>query len=262
MDTLQRLQHDFSRAMFGSPPAGLPEAIRAGRLSAGQLLAIYRNNVFANLLDALRAVYPVGERLVGTEFFDHAANGFIHECPSVSGDIEDYGEAFAAFLARFPGAEALLYLPDIARLEWACHRVFHAADQAPLALERLAGVSPERYGQLRFRLHPASALLASDYPVHRIWETNQPDYRGDETVDLSLGGVKLLLLRRYFEVEMRPLGAGEFTMLAGLAAGRPVAEAFDTALAADAAFDLDAFLAQHVASGTIVDFSGACHEHD
>jgi hypothetical protein len=196
----------------------------------------------------------VAERLVGTEFFDHAANGFIHECPSVSGDIEDYGEAFAAFLARFPGAEALPYLPDIARLEWSCHRVFHSADQAPLALERLADVPPERYGQLRFRLHPASALLASDYPVHRIWETNQPDYRGDETVDLSLGGVKLLL-RRHFEVEMRPLGAGEFAMLTGLAAGRPVAEAFDTALAADAAFDLDVFLAQHVAGGTIVDFS-------
>lgn len=255
MDTLQRLQHDFSRAMFGAPPSGLPAAIRAGRLSAGQRLAIYRNNVFASLRDALRAVYPVVERLVGTEFFDHAANGFIRECPSVSGDIEDYGEAFAAFLARFPGAEALPYLPDTARLEWACHVVFHAADPAPLALEKLAGIPAEGYGQLRFRLHPASALLASDYPVQRIWETNQPDYRGDETVDLSVGGVKLLLLRRRFEVEMRPLGAGEFAMLTGFAAGRTMAEAFDAALATDAAFDLDAFLALHVAGGTMVDFS-------
>lgn len=255
MDALQRLQHDFSRAMFGTPPPGLPAAIRAGNLSAGQRLAIYRNNVFANLRDALRAVYPVVERLVGAEFFDHAANGFVRHCPSVSGDIEDYGEEFAAFLARFPGAEALLYLPDTARLEWAYHLVFHAADHAPLPLEKLAGVPPERYGQLRFRLHPASALLASDYPVHRIWETNQPDYRGDETVDLSLGGVKLLLLRRRFEVEMRPLGAGEFAMLTGFAAGRTVAEAYETALAAEAAFDLDAFLARHVTGGTVVDFS-------
>lgn len=257
MDTLQHLQHDFSRAMFGTPPSGLPEFIQAGSLSAGRRLDIYRNNVFANLRNALRAVYPVVERLVGAEFFDHAANSFIRECPSVSGDIEDYGEAYAAFLARFPGAEALLYLPDTARLEWACHLVFHAADAAPLALEKLAGVSPERYGQLRFRLHPASALLASDYPVQRIWETNQPDHRGDETVDLSVGGVNLLLLRRGFEVEMRPLGAGEFAMLTGFAADRTVADAYETALAADPAFDLDAFLAQHVAGGTIVDFSEA-----
>jgi hypothetical protein len=255
MDTLQRLQHDFSQAVFGAPPAGLPGAIRAGSLSAERRLAIYRNNVFANLREALRAVYPVVERLVGAEFFDHAANGFIRNCPSVSGDIEDYGETFAAFLARFPGAETLPYLADTARLEWACHQVFHAADHVPLALEKLAGVSPECYGQLRFRLHPASALLASDYPVHRIWETNQPDYRGDETVDLSLGGVKLLLLRRRFEVEMQPLGAGEFAMLTGFAAGRTVADAYETALTSDAAFDLDAFLAQHVGGGTIVDFS-------
>jgi hypothetical protein len=243
---LLRLQHDFSQAMFGAPPAGLAGAIRAGSLSAERRLAIYRNNVFANLRDALRAVYPVVERLVGAEFFDHAANGFIRHCPSVSGDIKDYGEEFAAFLARFPGAETLPYLADTARLEWAYHQVFHAADHAPLALEKLAGVPPDRYGQLRFQLHPASALLASDYPVQRIWETNQPDYRGDETVDLAVGGVKLLLLR-----------PGEFAMLAGFAAGCTVAEAFETALAVDAAFDLDAFLAQHVAGGTIVDFSEA-----
>lgn len=257
MVRLHNLQHDFTEAVFGEPLAGLPGAIRAGKLSPERRLAIYRNNVFANLREALRAVYPVVERLVGEDFFAHAADEFIRVCPSVSGDIEDYGEEFAAFLARFPGAAALLYLPDTARLEWACHQVFHAADRAPLPLEKLAGIPPERYGQLRFALHPASALLASGYPVHRIWETNQPDYRGDETVDLSLGAVKLLLLRRRFEVEMRPLGAGEFAMLTGFADGRTVAEVFETALAAEPGFALDAFLAQHVAGGTLVDFCEA-----
>jgi hypothetical protein len=257
MVRLHSLQHDFVQAIFAEPPAGLLEAIRPGKLNPERRLAIYRNNVLANLREALRAVYPVVERLVGGDFFTHAANEFIRRCPSVSGDIEDYGEGFAAFLARFPGAEALSYLPDTAQLEWACHLVFHAADHGPLPLEKLAVIPPERYGQLRFALHPASALLASDYPVHRIWETNQSDYRGDETVDLSLGGVKLLLLRRRFEVEMRPLGAGEFAMLAGLAAGRTVDKVFETALAAEPGFALDAFLARHAAGGTVVDFCEA-----
>jgi hypothetical protein len=257
MGRLHSLQHDFIQAIFGEPPAGLPEAIRAGNLSAERRLAIYRNNVFANLREVLRAVYPVVERLVGEDFFAHAAHEFIRDYPSVSGDIEDYGEKFAAFLGCFPGVEMLLYLPDTARLEWAYHLVFHAADHSALPVQRLAGVPPERYGQLRFQLHPASALLASDYPVHRIWETNQPDYRGDETVDVSLGGAKLLLLRPCFEVEMRPLGAGEFAMLTGFAADHTVAEAYVAALEAEPAFDLNAFLAQHVTGGTVVDFYGA-----
>lgn len=254
MDTLRRLQLDFTQAVFGTPPAGLKETIRAGNLSAERRLAIYRNNVFANLREALGAVYPVVERLVGAEFFAHAANAFIRESPSTSGDIEDYGEEFADFLAHFPEAQTLAYLPDTARLEWAYHQVFHAAEHAPLQLEKLAGIPPEAYGQLRFELHPASALLASAYPVQRIWETNQPDYRGDETVDLALGGVKLLLLRRGFKVEMRPLSAGEFALLAGFATGRTVTEAFGTALEVEPGFELDAFLARHLADGTIIDF--------
>lgn len=252
---LRQLQLDFTRAIFDAPPAGLAEQALAGGVSGGRL-AIYRNNVFTNLRAALRAVYPVIECLVGEEFFNHAANQFIRRYPSGSGDIEDYGAQFAEFLARFPGARELVYLPDTARLEWAYHQVFHAADHLPLSLERLACVSSEQYGQLRFQLHPASALLASDYPVHRIWEVNQPGFQGEQTVDLSLGGVKLLILRRRFQVEMQPLGAGEFAMLTGFAAGRTVAEAYDKAARAEPAFDLNLFLERHLTGETVVDFCG------
>ena len=80
----------------------------------------------------------------------------------------------------------LAYLPDVARLEWAWHRAFHAADRAPLALERLAAVPPERYGQVRFRLHPSAQFIASDYPLLRIWEVNQPAYAGEAATGGSL----------------------------------------------------------------------------
>lgn len=250
---LRQLQLDFTQALFGGMPSELNQNILAGGLVAERRLAIYRNNVFSNLREALRAVYPVIECLVGEAFFNHAANQFISEQPSLSGDIEDYGMQFPAFLAQFPAATTLPYLPDTARLEWACHQVFYAADHAPPALEKLAATSAEHYGQLRFQMHPASALLASDYPVHRIRETNQPGFEGDQSVDLSQGGSNLLVRRRHFQVEVLPLDTGEFTMLAQLSTDKTVAEAYAQAAQADPDFDLQLFLQRHLVGETLVD---------
>lgn len=253
---LRQLQLDFSQAIFGELSAGLASSVLAGGLAAEQRLDIYRNNVFTNLREALRAAYPVVECLVGEAFFSYAADWFINHQASASGDIEDYGREFAEFLSHFPAAQGLPYLPDVARLEWACHQSFYAADHALLPLEKLADVPPEQFGRLRCRIHPASALLASGYPVHRIWEVNQPGFEGDQGVDLSLGGVRLLILRRHFQIEMHPLGAGEFAMLEKLAASRTVADAYASAALAEPDFDLRLFLERHLAGGTVVDLYG------
>src|SRR5512134_2655165 len=134
----------------------------------GARLAIYRNNVVHNYCEALRAVFPVVERLVGEEFFGHAARRYALACPSRSGDIQAFGESFPEFLAALPGAAGLPYLRDTARLEWLVHEAFHAAEHPGVDLELLAGVPAERYPELRFALHPSCRLLASPYPVHRI----------------------------------------------------------------------------------------------
>ena len=256
MSSLHELQQDFLHEIFGSDIGAISSQIIQAGLPAETRARIYRNNIFANLREALRAVYPVIERLIGKEFFDHAANEYIRQYPSSSGDINRYGHKFAEFLSRFPGARELAYLPDTARLEWAYHRVFHAADHASLSVQRLAHVNPESYAKLCFKIHPASALLESSYPVHRIWEVNQPEYQGDQTVDLSLGGVKLLLIRCGYTIEMHPMGTAEFTLFRGLAEQKTIGQSFEEAVRIEPAFDLNAFLRKHITHGTLVDFSG------
>ena len=256
MPSLHEVQQDFLHAIFGSDIGAISSQIIQAGLPADTRARIYRNNVFANLREALRSVYPVIERLVGKEFFDHTANEYIHQYSSSSGDIHRYGHKFAEFLGRFPGARELAYLPDTARLEWAYHRVFHAADHALLSAQRLAHVNPESYVNLRFKIHPASALLESSYPVHRIWEVNQPEYQGDQSVDLSQGSVKLLLIRHGYTIEMHTLVTAEFVLLRGLAEQKTIGNSFEEAVGIEPAFDLNAFLQKHVTLGTLVDFSG------
>lgn len=255
MPTLRDLQLQFANEALGNVGTGLDAHIRSNGLAGARRLRIYRNNVLSGLTEALRAIYPVIDRLVGEPFFKHAARQYIHRYPSHVGNLHDFGEYFADFLAILPETRELVYLPDVAHLEWAYHWVFHAADRAPLDPSRLTQVPIQKYLELSFQLHPASRLLASDYPILRIWEVNQQEYEGNQAVDLGEGEVKLLVIRRELDVTFEPLSDGEFALLHALNENRAFADACDAALAVEPTIDLGHCLQRHVVSGTLVDFS-------
>jgi hypothetical protein len=173
--------------------------------------------------------------------------------PSRSGNLDDYGAEFAQFLSEFPGAAKLPYLPDVARLEWEWQQVFNAAEHTPLAAKRLAQVPPRQYPQLQFTLHPAARLLASDFPVQRIWQVNQPDYDGDQSVDLRFGGVMLLIKRSGHRIEIEPLTRSEWTFLHALAEERTLAQSCELVFAMAPDFDVSATLRRFVADDVLVD---------
>ncbi|MFO1351468.1 MAG: DNA-binding domain-containing protein [Gammaproteobacteria bacterium] len=253
MSALRELQQRFVEQIF-SDDGDLPEWIRADGLASAERLDIYRNNTLVGLTKTLRSLYPVIERLVGEDFFRYAAHRYIHEYPSRSGDLNEYGADFADFLARFEPTAGLVYLPDVARLELAYQQAANAADSAALDFAALAQVAPERYEELRFRLHPTARLLVSPYPILRIWQVNQPNYADDPSVDLNQGGVKLLLIRRALEVELEPLADGEFALLQALSEPLNFGVACERALESQADFDVTASFQRHALAGTLVDF--------
>ncbi len=246
--SLSEVQSGFLGRLYSgesSPAHILPED--------GSRFSIYRAAVFSNLGEALHAVYPVVERLTGGEFFDHAARRFIREFPSASGDLHRYGAQFPAFLESFPPAAALVYLADVARLEWLWHEAFHAADHRPLDLQRLAAIPETRWPRLRLRLQPGCSLLRSAYPVLRIWQTNQPGFHGDDTVNLDEGEVRVLVSRVGYEVAICALGAGEFAFIEAAARGVRLSSAIEAALELESSLDVAALLGSLVAREIIVD---------
>jgi hypothetical protein len=256
MAQLHELQAEFARTVLDGVQTELDRYILASGLSGERRLQVYRNNVLLSLTEALKAVYPVTQRLVGEGFFRHAAGRYIPRHPSTSGNLHDFGGRFPDFLATFEPAMELAYLPDVARLEWAYHCVFHGADHLPLDLAALATIPPERHGELKFTLHPAARLLASPFPILRIWQVNQADFTGDPTVDLTEGGIRLLLIRREnLEIELQALPPGEFALLQALAEQQDFTTACERALATQADLDLPALFSRHVRQGTLVDFS-------
>ncbi|MFN0317106.1 MAG: DUF2063 domain-containing protein [Burkholderiales bacterium] len=251
---LRDLQEQFAQALFSGVDAPIANVIEAGSLDSSARLGIYRNNVLSNYRNALRDTYPVILRLVGDEFFNAAARVFAKQSSSASGDLNDYGEEFGAFLAAFPPAQGLPYLADVARLEWAVHRVFHSADAEPLALSRFAEFSEDELPRLRFTLNPASRLLESSYPITRIWQAGQAEQAGGESeVSLEDGGERVLVLRQAsYGIHLKTLAQVEHVMLHALASGLTLGEAVDKALAVHADFNLGAFLSHHTRESTFM----------
>jgi hypothetical protein len=205
----------------------------------------YRGNVFGNWSKALAGAYPIVRKIVGHEFFEGLAREYARAHPSTSGDLNDYGGSLAAFVARFPGTLDLPYLPDVARMEWLAHRACYAADAVPFDCKTALPENP------RFRLAPPCALLASPWPLGRIWQVHQDDYDGEFEVDLAAGPDRILVFRSRWRAQVRSLAPGDFRFLAATAAGEALAEALGSAAAADPAFDASAVLARWVEAGVL-----------
>ncbi|MDO9012554.1 MAG: DNA-binding domain-containing protein [Gallionella sp.] len=221
-------------------------------------LEVYRNNYRGNLQDALAGAYPVIKQLVGDDFFRFLAKKFIECHPSHSGNLYHYGAELADFLSSFVPAQGLIYLSDVAVLEWACHLAYFATDADTLALDRLADIAPEHYPELILLIHPACQVVRSHYPIIAIWQAHQSDNDGDFHINLDDGGGIALVSRKDDVVKVSKLSGAEADWLQNIQAGNPLGTATESALKHLPGFDLQTALLNLVAQNVLTGFkSGA-----
>lgn len=249
MPSLAELQTAFAAAVLGESNE-IARTVRGSGLDPVQRVQVYRNAVRVRLKDALADIYPVLRRLVGDACFDGVASEFLRQYPPRVGYLHPFGARMAELCARLPVLADLPYLPDVARLEWAWQQAFHAAGAPGLPAQAFAAVPLEQQHAIRLSLQAGASLLGSAYPIGRIFELNQPDYQGDDTVSLDRGGESLLIIRRGFDVRVEPLSAGEYALLAALAASAPLGDALLAAVGAQPDCSVGAVLARHIATGT------------
>jgi len=236
-------QRAFTEALL-DPERAVPEGL-TGPAGApiGNRFDIYRNNVAVGLTEALIAAYPVVHRLVGDDFFRAVAGVYFRQQPPRSRLMKDFGDTFPRFLAHFPPAKQLAYLPDVARLERARVHAFHAADTPPLNATGLEGSDPARLLASRVRLTPAATLIASPHPILAIWRANMEG--GPKPLP---GPCEIVVARRGFDPVMAELPPHGAAFATELKRGRTLAAAHATA---PRGFDLAATLAALAAAGAI-----------
>lgn len=213
-----QIETAFHTALWqAAPPEGITAPTPA---ETARRFSVYRNTVQHSLTRALATRFPVIEALVGKDFFTAMARVFIAAEPPASPVLLRWGDGFADFLDGFSPVAHLPFLGDVARLEFARGRAYHAADLAPVPHDALAVTNPEA---LKLSLHPSALLFVSRFPTVQIWQAHQD---GIARPKLRPGPDHALIARKPdFTVMVAPLDAGSFAMLAALSKGAPLGHA-------------------------------------
>lgn len=242
--SLPNVQADFVEAIFSKDG-------QTDLFEPGKHISIYRNNIYANLVEALANTYSLIEALLGHDFFQMTAKEYIRQYPSRSGNLHDYGEYFGDFLAEYQPVHDLIYLAEVAEFEWACHTVYLSADHPPFVAQALENFTAEQHERLRFILHPASWLRKFHFPILKIVDlclTNPQEH-----IDLNLGGVNLLIIRRELDLSLLALPAEDFLFLQALNNNQTLVEALQAAQQVDPMYKLEQKLPAFIQNKVIVD---------
>lgn len=249
-DSLTRFQRAFAEAIF-SDDAHIPATIRAasGPGSASRF-GVYRNNVMASLINAVAARYPVVRKLLWDDAFNRVAHLYVTAEPPRSPVLLEYGASFPRFLRQIGVGTSADYLADIAELEAARTRAYHAADAKPVGKDAFACLSADQLADLRLQLHPSVVLLKSRFPVVSIWEANL--YANDNTIG-EWRPESALVARPDLHVQVHLLMAGGYEFFAALAERRTVGSAIASAMAEAPGFDLASCFTTLIAANIAVE---------
>jgi len=217
MVALRQLQEALRDVSYGDDMAKAAVLIKEDGISKADRLSIYRENVQISLRKNLEEKYGVVRHIVDPRFFAYAASEYIKQYVSHSGNLEDYGEHMAEFLAGFEPCKEYGYLPDIARLEWARHVAYLAEDAEVLQRDKYEN-------GMEIRCIDSLRLISSDFPIDKIWRVSQKDYDGDEAVDMAAGGVHMIVLRPEYRIDMHVVSEAEAELLRRLMAEDYIAD--------------------------------------
>lgn len=242
-------QKDFTKAIFDADleaPTGLQNPEGA---PAGKRFSVYRNNVAVSLSEALEVTFPVVRTLVGDAFFKAMAGVFLRQHPPTSPLLMFYGAEMPGFLDGFEPVSHLGYLPDVARIELALCRSYHASDIPPINPEALQSISPDALLSIRLRLAPTVHLIRSNWPAATLFHANS----NPDAPKPVMQAEDVLITRPEFDPQVTALPPGAGAFIAALLNDAPLQEALKSATIANGEFDLTTALGLLLSAAAIIE---------
>ncbi|MDW6002984.1 HvfC/BufC family peptide modification chaperone [Vibrio mangrovi] len=221
------MQQQFSQSILMHSDDVLPQIEATSEAEKQARFAVYRNNVYHSLTEALEEIYPVCKMVVGEDFFRMLAGHFIQNHPPASPILSEYGENFAGFSHQIPQLSSLPYFGELAQLEYQLLQFTHAADIPVLSIteiqQRLENIADPT--QSSWQLTEPCRLWQTSYAVGSIYEAHQPDS------ELALKDIQwdeseyLLLTKKDHYGHCYRLSADEFHLLLQLQQGETLEQA-------------------------------------
>ena len=164
---LAQLQQQMLQWLLREDGAIKPHIAASQQGDTQERLDIYSNAYRFRLIDALAETFPAVHTLMGDELFHQTALAYIEAYPSQHFSLRYFGDQLSAFLRGYE-VETPLYA-EMAELEWALRHSFDSADLAPVTLQALQTIAPERWEGVHFKFHPSVQCLVLGWNTCQLW---------------------------------------------------------------------------------------------
>lgn len=169
MSALRRLQQAFFDGVRANDPARFPPSTSTPTFTASQRAAVYIDAYRLRLAEALQDSYPTLHVLLGDDAFFQLADAYIDAHPSRHFSIRYFGDRLAAFLRGQHHYQQQPVVAEMAHFEWLFREVFDAPDGQAACIADLEQLSPEQWGELRFRSDPTLRRIDLKWNVPALW---------------------------------------------------------------------------------------------
>lgn len=209
-------QRQLVRAILSSE---IPEGLKpGGQLAVAESLEVYRSSHLVRMAESLAETYPLVKKCLG-EDFDDLAEKYIHQSPSSSYNLSDYGEGFVRFLSHsLPEHQ---YLGELARLEWIIKELFH---KVPLPAQQGGSLAQVLKTATDFVLQFSDSMeiFHSKNSAYELWKSRCLTHFSG-----SLAKEQWILLYKLSDgVYLREITENHYGMIQLLRMGRSVEQAY------------------------------------
>ena len=188
---------------------------------------VYRTNARSLYVSVISDDYPVCKKILGDDYFKLIAKKYYQSHPSLSFDLNEYGNDFAGYLETLLIERSELkdysYLADLAILENAVKKAHYAKDEAVFSL---AGYELDENSI--FSLRADVAIQQSSYPVHTLWHMHQGTCESP-VIENDKDEYHLCVFRDNYNVNVCELEAHVFSLLKCIKSNYTLGEIINTA---------------------------------
>ncbi len=244
---LLELQQDFAKHLFDDKKIKVADLVPYSKQEALARLNVYRNNVFGNFSAVLESIFKVTRKILGDKKFADFVDEYIKSYPSKSGNLDEYGEFFAEFLAKNIKKHKIDFLADLATIELAHYQSFFVeALENNFDLKGFKKIKAEDFLNLRFEIHHSMKLFSSKFPICSIWHKEKK---------ISAKNGEFVLVANGSKPTIEMLCEAEFLFLIEADKGEKLYRAYEKICKKTGEkFDVGKAVNRFVASGVIVGF--------
>ncbi len=249
MSTIKQIQKDFYARVLDHKDRAIIQHIRKNQIAPEFRFKVYRNTILQNLSKALAITFPAIWKLVGQECADSLALAFVRKEMNLpeTGCLDDWGSKFPEFLQTMNAVAHLVYLKDVAQLEWLKHLSYGAPDYQSLNPLTLQKTLDSRQDKLSVLFNPTVFLYSSPFFLKDIFDlVEHPAEKG--TIDLQFIPCYAVISRQHHEVLTHWVSQEMFDFLNHIKKRFTVTQSYEYMLQANPAFNLSTalqFLLKH-----------------